>query len=158
MRVYLFLIPVILLTTCVQKTDNDDQHVKDVAAINQLREQEETAAEAGNVEALLLFRTDDFIAMPPNQPAIEGKEAVRAFLTGMLGQMQMEETVVSEEIVVSGDWAFDRGTFTGSATPKGGGETMTIDGKYLWILERQPNGSWKYTVQMWSNNGSPSSS
>lgn len=124
----------------------------DVAAVNALQEREVAAAEAGDVAALLELRTHDFVAMPPDQSSVRGKEAVEEFLNGMFGQVEIEETVVSQAVVVAGDLAYDRGTFSGTARPKGGGESMAINGKYLWILERQADGSWRYTVQMWSNN------
>jgi len=156
MNVYLFLTFAFLTTACAQQTNNDNRLADDISAINNLREKEEMAAETGNVDALLALRSDDFIAMPPDQPSVKGKEAVREFLTGMFGQMNIEETLVSEEIIVSGDWAHDRGTFAGTAVPKAGGTTISIDGKYLWILNRQDDGSWKYIIQMWSNNSSDS--
>lgn len=156
MKIFILILLTFISTACTQKEYNVEQTEEDIAEINELREKEEAAFEAGDLDALLALRTNDFIVMPPNQAAVEGKEAVRGFISGMFGQLQMEETMVSEEIVVSGDWAFDRGTFTGSVTPSSGGKTMTLDGKYLWILKRQPDGSWKYTIQMWNNNGSAS--
>ena len=127
-------------------------HEIDASAISDLRRREIQAAEAGDVEELLSLRTDDFTAMPPGQNPVSGKEAVFAFLSGMFEQVSLEETVVSEEIVVSGDLAYDLGTFTGSATPKAGGDPMELDGKYVWIARRENDGSWKYAVQMWSDN------
>lgn len=124
----------------------------DIAAVNDLREQEIAAAEAGDVEALLALRTEDFVAMPPDQQPLRGKAAVRQFLSDMFEQVQLEETVVSEDVVISGDWAHDRGTFTGTVQPKAGGPSMAVDGKYLWIARQQGDGSWRYTLQMWSNN------
>ena len=129
-----------------------DSQEADVSAINDLRRREIKSAEAGDVEALLALRTEDFTAMPPGQNPVSGKQAVSAFLSGMFEQVSIQETVVSEDIVVSGDLAYDRGTFTGSATPKAGGDPMELNGKYLWIARREENGSWRYAVQMWSDN------
>lgn len=150
MKSIIFLILTMLLGACAPEPGTLDREA-DVAAINELRSQEETAAEIGDVETLLELRTDDFVAMPPGREAVVGREAVRAFLSGMFGQMSMEETVVSEEVTVSGDLAYDRGTFTGTAMPAGGGDPIPIEGAYLWVLERQQDGSWKYAIQMWSD-------
>jgi ketosteroid isomerase-like protein len=73
--------------------------------------------------------------------------------------------------VVTGDWGFDRGTYTITPTPKVAGEAAEgasieqseigreLDyaqtGKYLWILKRQPDGSWKIARGMWSSNHPP---
>lgn len=154
MKLCLFLTIVLLTCACVQKPQNGNQLNDDIAAINELREKELRAALAGNVDSLMALRTDDFIAMLPDMPAIEGKEAVREVLSGMFGQMEeFEHNTISEEIVVLGDWAFHRGTYSDRVTLKSGGETMAYKGKFLWILQRQDDGSWKYAMQMSNRNG-----
>lgn len=152
LRIYAALVLAVLCAACSQAERARSSPEADVAAVNALREREVAAAEAGNVAALLDLRTDDFVAMPPDQPPARGREAVEEFLNGMFGHVELEETVVSEAVGVADDWAYDRGTFSGTVRPKSGGESMAIDGKYLWILERQVDGSWRYAVQMWSNN------
>lgn len=146
------LVLAILCAACTQPQRAGSSPEADVAAVSTLREREVAAADAGDVAALLELRTDDFVAMPPDQPPVRGKEAVEEFLNGMFAQVELDETVVSEAVVVADDLAYDRGTFSGTVRPKGGGESMSVDGKYLWILERQADGSWRYAVQMWSNN------
>ncbi len=129
----------------------------DVEAISDLRAREVAAAEAGDVEKLLAVRTDDFVAMPPGQPPVRGKADVRVFLEGMFNTVTVQESVVSEQLIVAGDWAYDRGIFTGTATVQESGDHIALDGKYLWIAERQADGSWLYAVQMWSDNQPPPS-
>jgi ketosteroid isomerase-like protein len=51
--------------------------------------------------------------------------------------------------------AFSRGTYTLSLTPKEGGPTTHIDGKWLDILKRQTDGSWKIYIDMVNYNGPP---
>lgn len=51
--------------------------------------------------------SDEFVRMPPSQPAVEGLENVRAFLTGMVGQMVIEEDVVSAGVVLQGHLTYD---------------------------------------------------
>lgn len=124
-------------------------------SIDELRRREIQAAEAGDVDALLELRTDDFVAMPPGQPPVRGKDDVAGFLSEMFGAISVRETVTSEEVGVAGDVAYDRGVFSGIATVKETGDQIPLDGKYLWIATRQPGGDWKYSVQMWSDNRPP---
>lgn len=121
-------------------------------SIEQLRQQEIEAAEDGDVDALLALRTDDFVAMPPGHPPVTGKQHVRAFLEDMFSAVSIRETVTSESVVETDDLAYDRGVFTGEATMKESGTSVPLDGKYLWIARRASDGSWRYTVQMWSDN------
>jgi len=124
-------------------------------SIADLRRREIEAAEAGDVEALLELRTDDFVAMPPNHPPVRGKAEVEGFLRGMFSTLAVRETVRSESVTVDGSLAYDRGVFSGQATMKSSGDTISLDGKYLWIAVRGPDGAWKYAVQMWSDNSAP---
>lgn len=128
------------------------------ASIDDLRQEEVEAAQAGDVEALLALRTDDFVAMPPGRPPIRGKQEVRLFLRDMFSSVSISETVTSESVVRREDLAYDRGVFSGTATMKESGTPLPLDGKYLWIARRLSNGTWRYSVQIWSENQPPESS
>jgi ketosteroid isomerase-like protein len=56
------------------------------------------------------------------------------------------------EILVTGDWAFDRGTYSQTLTPKGGGVAQKETGKYLWLYHRAPDGSWKQARVIWNSS------
>jgi ketosteroid isomerase-like protein len=51
--------------------------------------------------------------------------------------------------------AFSLGTYTPSLTPKEGGSKTTIDGKWLDILKRQADDSWKIYVLRVNFNAPP---
>ncbi|MFQ5962467.1 MAG: YybH family protein [Candidatus Methylomirabilales bacterium] len=143
----------------------------DVEAVHRVRETHDAAVNAGDLEAYLAVFAEDAVLMPPNEPPVLGKEATRAWGQGLFSQFSFEETMSSEEVVVAGDWGFDRGTYTIRPTPKVGGEAAEgtpieqpeigreLDyaqtGKYLWILKRQGDGSWKTARAMWSSNHPP---
>ncbi|WP_212747534.1 YybH family protein [Fodinibius saliphilus] len=155
MKVFILITLTFFFGSCTQKDYNKSQYEEDIVLIDELRETELEAARAGNVDSLMAIRTDDFVAMLPDMPAIEGKEDVREALIAMFGKMEeFEHNTRSEEIIVSGDWAIQRGTFTDRVTLKSSGETMAYEGKFLWILERQDDGSWKYSIQMSNRNES----
>lgn len=56
----------------------------------------------------------------------------------------------SQEIVVFGDWAFDRGTERYTLTPKAGGAPIQKSGNYLYLYQRQADGSWKQSRVIWN--------
>jgi uncharacterized protein (TIGR02246 family) len=121
----------------------------DKTAIRNLHGQIAAAGNAGDLAAL---HTDDAIWMPPNEPALVGKEAIHTWAQGLFEQFTVEETVTTEEIRVAGDWAFLRGTYTFTMTPKAEGEMQEETGKCIHIVQRQPDGSWKYTRLMWNSD------
>ncbi len=64
-------------------------------------------------------------------------------------------TVKYEEVEASGDWAFVRGTYTQTVTPKAGGAATLVDGKFLAIWKRQADGSWKMYIDCFNSNVPP---
>lgn len=151
MKVFILIILTVFLGACTQKDFDKDQYEEDIVEINELREKERQAAMAGNVDSLMAIRTDGFISIPPNQPSIEGIEAVGDFLTEIHKQTDTELTFISDEITISGDLAYDRGRLEGRATPKNDGEAVNFEGTYLFILKRQTDKSWKYSLAMWNS-------
>lgn len=133
---------------CAPKVDVE----ADVAAIRSLNDQVVAASNAGDVAGWLAFFTDDAVMMAPNAPAVVGKEAIRTWAQGVFDQFTFEETVTAEEIQVAGDWGFTRVTYTAKVTPKAGGEPQEETGKGIYIVHRQPDGSWKYTHCIWNSN------
>ena len=57
----------------------------------------------------------------------------------------------------SGDLATATGTYTMTLTPKKAGAKPlpTEDGKYLEVLKRQDDGSWRLVYDMWNFNAPP---
>lgn len=123
-------------------------------SLEELRKREIEAAEAGDVEALLRLRTEDFVAMPPGQPPVRGTGEVRTFLEAMFSGVSIRETLTSQRLEVEGYLAYDQGVYSGTATMEVSGESMPLDGKYLWIARGASDGTWRYCAQMWSDNHS----
>ena len=61
----------------------------------------------------------------------------------------------SDEVRVAGDWAFARGNYSVTLTPRQGGDVVTVDGKYLTVFQLQADGSWKIHRDIFNSNGSP---
>jgi len=102
------------------------------------------AVDAGDVEALAEFMTDDYIRMIPDVPALVGKQAVIADAIAFFEANDLENTKnVIQEVRLADDWAYVRGSWTLIRTPKVTGEPINVSGKYMEIRERQADGSWK---------------
>jgi ketosteroid isomerase-like protein len=79
--------------------------------------------------------------MPNHAPAVQGSQAIQAYYQAEAEQGKTELSVTGEETIISGDWAFDRGKFTIKLTTASG--TVEDQGKYIVLLSRQADGSWK---------------
>jgi len=124
----------------------------DLAAINSMRERAVPVFNRGDADAFMAFFTDDAVVMAPNFPPAIGKQAVRALFQGLFGQFAVEETLSSHEILLFGDWAFERGSYTATLTPRSGGGPIQDNGKIIFIWQRQSDGSWKIARDMWNTS------
>ena len=130
----------------VEETVVDDSAQKkaDIQAINKVNELWDVAALAGNMDGTLALVTDDYIRWQSGEATIVGKEALRAVFQGFRDKYRTESVKdVADEIRLAGDWAYVRGSWTGTIVPKAGGDPMEVEGKWMDIRERQPDGSWK---------------
>ncbi len=127
----------------------------DIAAIEEVLNQYAVAFNAGDLELWLSLMTDETIKMPPDAPAIFGKEELRANNEPLFDNFTLEMALFPEEAQVDGDLGFARGTYTFLLTPKAGGEPIYMDGKYLTIWKRQADGSWKMSHDCYNSNVPP---
>ena len=114
-----------------------------VREIVRVRDSWLAAVRAKDVDRLLCLLTDDIVMMHPNRPPIVGLAANRADLQAAFARFQVDQEVVSEEIVVAGEWAFDRSRSTTTVTPVSGDAPVTVWSKAITILRRQADGSWR---------------
>jgi len=113
------------------------------------------AENGGNVEQMLPFFADDLIILSPNAPGLSGADRIAAATRAFYEAFMVEVEYSSEEIVACEDWGFDRGTERFTLTPKSGGAPISVNGKYLWLYRRQPDGSWKQSRVMWNSSDPP---
>ena len=127
----------------------------DVAAINKIWELYTEGVNRGNVDLWSSLWDEKGIQMPPDAPANVGKAQIRSAVASRWPQLNIRIAITSEETWVAGNLAFSRGTFTRSVTPKAGGNTAVFDGKYLTVLKRQADGSWKIFRDIFNSNVPP---
>lgn len=113
------------------------------------------AETSGDLEGYLALFTDDVVLMPPNEPIVVGKDAMRAIVEELFEAFTIDETGTQDEIVIAGDWAFERGTFTQVLTPKAEGEALELAGSYIMLHRRQPDGSWQCSHAIWNSDNPP---
>jgi uncharacterized protein (TIGR02246 family) len=126
----------------------------DQAAIAQVRQSYQTAFSAGDAAGVAALLTADANDMEPGQPTVVGASAVQEGLTGLFQQNNAQIEITGQKTEVDGDLAYDRGTYRTTLTPKAGGAAMTEEGRYLVVLKRQADGSWKL-VELMGNSPTP---
>ncbi|MDP6823730.1 MAG: DUF4440 domain-containing protein [Dehalococcoidia bacterium] len=124
------------------------------AAIQEVDRQGVAAHDARDVEAFLGFLTDDARMLPPNEPTLEGKPAIREMLEELYALPDF--SVIhhpADRIVVSqsGDLAYISYAFE-LTVPGGEGGSVIEKGKDISIYQKQSDGNWKLAIDMFSSN------
>jgi len=120
-----------------------DTSAQDEMAIGQLRSAWEAAYTSGDAAALAGLYTQDAVAMNNEEPSLNGRAAIQAYYEAMFAEVSIDGGLTSEVMDVSGDLGFDSGTFSGTITPKAGGDPMQRMVRYVVIVRRDTDGSWR---------------
>ena len=128
---------------------------EDLAAIAAFNGRYLQAINDEDIAALSALTTEGHIMLAPNRAPIVGKVANDEANGRAFEQFDFDETWTPVETVVSGDWAYQRGTFTVIATPKAGGDRRETGGSFLRIYQRQPDGEWRMIRDMFNSGGAP---
>ncbi len=125
----------------------------DLAAIRTADSALMAAVNAGNVDAVVGLYASDAVLLPPSAPALRGRNAIRAFWGGLLKAYTLKFEVGSDTVEGRGDLAYNVGHYRFTAVPKERASPgMADEGKFVEILKKQPDGSWKYAVNMHNSN------
>ncbi|MGH7477606.1 MAG: YybH family protein [Longimicrobiales bacterium] len=111
------------------------------AEVSRIRDGWVQAAEAGDVATIASYYAEDARMVDVTGEVFEGREAIQETLTtGLEGMSDLE--VTSTDLVVGTDVVSDMGSFTQTfQTPDG--QEQTVSGRYIVVLRRQDDGSWK---------------
>jgi len=123
---------------------------QDEAAIREILQRNEVSWNAADPEAVLEDYADDIVQMPPEEPAIDGKEALRASWREFLDANTSAWDLTVEDIEISGDLAFARGGYTATTTEKDDGEVEEEEGNSVFVLRRGSDGTWRIVIEIWT--------
>ena len=148
----LFFIVPFLLLSCAPKPDIEGLK-KTVDDFN-----------AATIEAMLtndheknsMFYADDAIEMPPNEPAIKGKENIMAWAekSSQSGVKVTAAKFTPMDVNAAGDIGYEIGDYDMTLQIPPIGEVRDT-GKYIAIFKKQQDGSWKVYAETWNSNTPP---
>lgn len=153
-RSYRIVVALALVAACQAEEGDDAVDTRARAEIDSLGRQWEEAANRGEVERIMEIYAPDAVILPPGGPVIEGSETIRELFRQEFERFDTKLAFTTQEIEVDGDMAFRRGRYVWRGTPRLSGQTVETTNKFLEVWRRQPDGSWKISVDMW-NPGEP---
>ena len=124
---------------------------EDLAAIAEFNRRYLKAINDEDIATLSSLTTEDHIMISSGRAPLVGKAANDEANGRVFKQFDIDETWTPVETVVSGDLAYQRGTFTVAATPRAGGNTTKTSGNFLRIYKRMPNGDWRMVRDMFNS-------
>ena len=113
---------------------------KEKKAIQMVISEHMDAVDSLDVDRLLEGITEDIIEMPSNMPRLVGKQEYSKNFSTWIGIFkslkQKEMSFVPDEFVVTGDWAFQIGTYSYKFTFQD--DSLIEDtGNYVWIFKKE---------------------
>ena len=121
------------------------------AAVRAMTQEWVLACNTKHLDDLLELYSPDALVLRSNYPPIRGAAAVREFFFGALDAGLGEVEIDPLRVDVVGDLAYEAGRCK-ALIPGSTGKRREERGKYLWVLQRQPNGEWKVVADCWSSD------
>ncbi len=118
----------------------------DVAAIERALQSFQDAALAGDFATAVESYAEDAVFLPPDAPVYEGREAEIEHLESGPPVVSFSWNAVDVDGV--GDLAYARGPYSVSVLL--GADTVSMQGKWLGIFRRQPDGVWRMSHEIWN--------
>lgn len=125
------------------------------AVINHIWTEYSEANMVGDSERWIELWDDNGVKLSPGAVPVIGKEAIyerKVAGNERNASSDIKMEIINEEFEVAGDWAWCRGRYTYEKTPEGG-DTSFFEGKYMTILHKQADGSWKIYRDISNSNG-----
>jgi len=116
----------------------------DLAAVGKARDSFAAAFKAGDVAAITALYTTDGLTQSNNQPTGTGPAGITAAYKAAFDQFSVAAfTLTPVKTEVSGNLGYDIGTYTFVGTPKPKGDTIRAEGRYVVVLRKGADGTWK---------------
>ena len=114
------------------------------------------SSEGKDVDKIVSYWSDDAVVIPQGQPAVEGKQAIRAFVTSSLQIPGFSIYWVSEKVTFSpdGKLAYMRSA-NEMTVPGPSGAPITLPGRAVTVWRMDSDGQWHCVIDIWNDPPSP---
>lgn len=130
-------------------TQDDATEIAEIEALSALRAK---AFNEGNADVIARAFTESGLLMAPDMTSMTGREAVRGYYQRIFDQYRTSLESGYQEVRVSGNLGYGVGYAKVKLVPHSGGDTLVSTAKYINILQRQDDGSWLTTHDIWNAN------
>jgi len=154
-QTYLGIGLILIFSACSKKNESQADRKEDLQLIaNQLDEITALDFDGGPAPYWDFF-TDDATILPPGRLPISGKQNVLEFYRSAFEGIKILEVLYDEpEIDLDGDLAVRRYSGRATLANESTQDTVVFRNKYMDVVTKQADGTWKISVHMWNQNPS----
>ena len=146
-----FLLGVVCLASaCGSAAPGEEFGMKDQSSLRERTDAFVKAFNAKDVAQVLSIYAENSTFMPPNEPVIRGKDALKTFYDELLKSGATNLKMEVGEVSGHGPLAYQSGTYEMDVKPPTGLERHDR-GKYLFIA-RKLNNTWRYEYTVWNSD------
>ena len=128
------------------------QEKSDVEAVRAVSAAYGMALNAASVDDVMALFASDAVLMPANAPTQVGQQAIREYYRNRTFASSYDVTLTVAEVVTMSDWAFARIDASGTSAPRAGGTSARLDIKYIFIMHKGGDDSWKIARLIFNRN------
>ncbi|HUF12990.1 MAG TPA: DUF4440 domain-containing protein [Longimicrobiales bacterium] len=148
----LSVLPLLGLAACAADEPAVDIEAEKAALLELDAEWSRLASEGADVDAIVSYWSDDAIVVPPDQPAVRGREALREMVASSAHIPGWSISWESDEPHVSPDGRMAWMTGRNRMTMQGAdGDLITMHGRGVTVWEKNAAGEWKCVFDVWNN-------
>jgi uncharacterized protein (TIGR02246 family) len=127
----------------------------ETAAVREVSAAIDRAFVAGDAAALAALVAEDAVWMPPDEPTLVGRAAVRTRYEELFRELHgrfrdVSHTLEVDEVRVCGDWAMSRGRYRLELSLPSVPRPIVITGKNVHSYRRAPRGTWLVSSDIWN--------
>jgi len=109
---------------------------------------------AGNANGVAVLYDENAVLLPPNAPAVVGREAIRAFLGREMNEARKAGVTFNLGANPAGGISGDMGWQSGTYAVKDKSGNVVETGKYLSVSKKQGR-KWSYVRDTWNADAAP---
>ncbi len=140
----------LLLAACTQAPPAPQQDsAEDLAAIAKVRDAYAAAMAAGDAAAFANLYTEDGVSQTNQMATQTGRAAVVEGQKAAFEQVSFSDMEITpEETHTVGSIGYERGRYKMTVTPKAGGPPTPQQGRYMLVLKKGEDGTWRVARDM----------
>ena len=122
---------------------------QDIAALRTLLDELVKTSLNRDWDGFVSLLTEDAVWLPPDQPIVAGRAAIREWLDSFPAIKAFQATLESAE--GRGDFAWSRGIFDMTVEPQPG-QRIAMKGKWSTTSRKRSDGSWLFASDTWNTD------